>query len=60
MTLHYCEGEKSAAIRALIEEGVSDLLAGGSACLWGLHILTFLPGSESIPAAAGFMAGLVY
>lgn len=59
MTLHYCASEKSAVICAEIEEGVSDLLAGGSARLWGLHTLTFLPGSESILAAAGLMAGMV-
>lgn len=60
MTPHYCESEKSAVICTEIEEGVSDLPAGGSACLWGLHILTFLPSSESILAAAGLMAGMVY
>lgn len=59
MTLHYRASEKSAVICAEIEEGVSDLPAGGSARLWGLHILTFLPGSESILAAAGLMAGMV-
>lgn len=60
MTLHYCGSEKSAVICGEIEEGVSDLLAGGSVCLWSLHILTFLSGSESILAAAGFMAGMVF
>lgn len=60
MTLHYRESEKSAVICTEIEEGVSDLLAGGSAYLWGLHILTFLPGSESILAPAGLMARMVY
>lgn len=50
MTPHYWESEKSAAIGTEIEERGSNLPAGGSACLWGMHSLTFLPGSESILA----------